>query len=455
MAVAVSTRLNKTETAFLTALRDCMTPGHRERLDRAIASGDHGLIRSYTTFPRQELLAVARSIGKTCIPARFIDSNHKALYNNGTPTPRPRRGMYRISELLDILSEVKPAAAPEEIKEIPASKPVSSVVAAASGQTISAPVSSSEDIAMALSNGEAKTFVPAAMSGYVPYGYFDDCESIIRSGMFYPVFITGLSGNGKTTMIDQVCAKLKRELFRVNITVETDEDDLLGGFRLVDGSTVWQDGPVVTAMERGGILLLDEIDLASSKIMCLQPVLEGKGVFLKKVGRFVKPAAGFTVFATANTKGKGSDDGRFVGTNVMNEAFLDRFPICIEQDYPPAVMEKKILYKKMAALGMDKGYNYFADNLVKWATTIRKSYAESTVDEIITTRRLLNIIEGFAIFSKKRRAIELGLARFDQNTKTVMMELYKKIDADLDNNEIPGAAEASFAKEVEASASTF
>jgi MoxR-like ATPase len=401
-------------------------------------------------YPRSILLEAANSTGRKYIPASIIqDANRK----NTT-----YRGVFHLPEVAVALNGYPYAGSVTKPAVADAPAPVSSVVAARTAQAVAAVAGAStsdEELAMALSNGEAKSLVPGAMSGYVPYGYFDDVEAIIRSGMFYPVFITGLSGNGKTTMIDQVCAKLARELFRVNITVETDEDDLLGGFRLVDGSTVWQDGPVVAAMERGGILLLDEIDLASSKIMCLQPVLEGKGVFLKKVGRFVKPAAGFTVFATANTKGKGSDDGRFVGTNVMNEAFLDRFPICIEQDYPPAVMEKKILYKKMESLGIDKGYRPFADNLVKWASVIRKSFAESTVDEIITTRRLLNIIEGFAIFSKKRRAIELGLARFDQNTKTNFLQLYTKVDANIDDNTIPGSADKDFGKAVDAAASTF
>lgn len=431
---------------FCLALIQVLKDKHLQEIDPS-GYGDY-------MYPRSILLAAANATGRKYIPASIIqDSNRKSSRY---------RGVFHLPEVAHAAAgaAVAQRAVPAPTKAIVADAPapVSSVVAERSAQALVAAAGAStsdEDLAMALSNGESKSLVPATMTGYVPYGYFDDVEAIIRSGMFYPVFITGLSGNGKTTMIDQVCAKLARELFRVNITVETDEDDLLGGFRLVDGSTVWQDGPVVAAMERGGILLLDEIDLASSKIMCLQPVLEGKGVFLKKVGRFVKPADGFTVFATANTKGKGSDDGRFVGTNVMNEAFLDRFPICIEQDYPPAIMERKILYKKMDSLGIDKGYRPFADNLVKWASVIRKSFAESTVDEIITTRRLLNIIEGFAIFSKKRRAIELGLARFDENTKTNFLQLYTKVDANIDDNTVPVKADKAFGKEVDAAASTF
>ena len=241
--------------------------------------------------------------------------------------------------------------------------------------------------------------------------------------------MTGLSGNGKTTMIEQVAAKLKRELFRVNITIETDEDDLLGGFRLIDGNTVWQDGPVVQAMKSGGILLLDECDLASTKAMCLQPVLEGKGVFLKKINQWVTPAPGFTVFATANTKGKGDGDGRFVGTNVLNEAFLDRFSATLEQEYPSRAQEMKMLKKRLDAHGIDDAE--FVENLCKWAEIVRKSYYEDAVDEIITTRRLINVCESFAIFGDKTKAIDMSLARFDRDTKEAFLSLYSKIDGEV------------------------
>jgi len=226
-------------------------------------------------------------------------------------------------------------------------------------------------------------------------------------------------------MVEQVCAKLKRECYRVNITRQTDEDDLLGGFRLINGNTVWQDGPVVSAMKAGGVLLLDEVDLASANIMCLQPVLEGKGVFLKKIGQWVTPAAGFTVFATANTKGKGSDDGRFVGTSIMNEAFLDRFPITMEQPYATRSTERKILTKA----GCDDAD--FADNLTKWAEIIRKTFYEGGIDEVVSTRRLVNIVEAFGIFGDKRQALNLCMSRFDDLTQKSLTDLYEKVDADI------------------------
>ena len=264
---------------------------------------------------------------------------------------------------------------------------------------------------------------------YVPFGNYNDVYSIIKSGRYYPAFITGLSGNGKTFMVEQACAKAKREFFRVNITVETDEDDLLGHYALIDGNTVWQDGPVVKAMERGAILLLDEIDLASSKIMCLQPVLEGKGVYLKKVNRFVSPSTGFNVLATANTKGKGSEDGRFIGTNILNEAFLERFPITIEQEYPSVSIEKKILDKVFASLDIDAGD--FAEKLVTWADIIRKTFYEGGIDEIIATRRLVHIVNAYAIFGDRKKSIEMCINRFDEDTKTSFLDLYSKCDSEV------------------------
>ena len=279
---------------------------------------------------------------------------------------------------------------------------------------------------MGLTGGERESLVPTKMADFVPWGHFKTIESIISSRLFAPVFVTGMSGNGKTTMIEQVCAKAKRECFRVNITQETDEDDLIGGFRLIEGETVFSAGPVVEAMRNGAVLLLDEIDLGSSKIMCLQPVLEGKGVFIKKTGEWVTPAKGFTVVATANTKGKGDNDGRFVGTNVMNEAFLDRFDWTLEQDYASKTVEKKILIKKMEKFGhVDKD---FADYLVKWAEITRKAFLEGAVDEIITTRRLENICKAFSIFKDRKQSVDLALARFDADTQTAFLSLYEKVD---------------------------
>ena len=273
-----------------------------------------------------------------------------------------------------------------------------------------------------------QNLIPAKDDTFVKFGNFNDIKKIIQSRIFYPTFITGLSGNGKTFSVEQACAQLKRELIRVNITIETDEDDLIGGFRLVNGETAWHNGPVVEALERGAILLLDEIDLASNKILCLQSILEGKGVFLKKIGRFVKPAAGFNVIATANTKGKGSDDGRFIGTNVLNEAFLERFPVTFEQSYPAPATEQKILEGIALDLGVED--RDFCKRLVDWADIIRKTFYDGGIEEIISTRRLVHIIRAYSIFGNKAKAIDVCTARFDDETKQSFLELYDKVDVD-------------------------
>ena len=262
---------------------------------------------------------------------------------------------------------------------------------------------------------------------FVSFGSYPDIKSIIKSGKFYPVFITGLSGNGKTMGVTQACAENKKELIRVNVTIETDEDDLLGGYRLKDGQTVWQNGPVIEAMERGAILLLDEIDLASNKIMCLQPILEGSGVYVKKINKFVKPKDGFNVIATANTKGQGSEDGKFIGTNILNEAFLERFPVTFEQKYPTMSVEKKILTNTLKAAG--KTDDKFIDKLVTWADVIRRTFFDGGVDEIISTRRLVHITQAYAIFNDKVKAIQLCTNRFDEDTKNSFVELYTKVDS--------------------------
>ena len=271
-----------------------------------------------------------------------------------------------------------------------------------------------------------ESYIPEKDGSYVPFGNFSNLRKVITSNQFYPIFITGLSGNGKTLSVEQACAAAKRELIRVNITIETDEDDLIGGFRLVNGDTVWHNGPVIEALERGAVLLLDEIDLASNKILCLQSILEGKGVFLKKIGKYVKPANGFNVIATANTKGKGSDDGRFVGTNILNEAFLERFPVTFEQDYPTATVETKILMN----VGCDPE---FADNLIKWAGVIRKTFFDGGVDEVITTRRLVHIVQSYTIFGDRLTAITNCVNRFDEDTKQSFLDLYTKVDAGEDS----------------------
>ena len=276
--------------------------------------------------------------------------------------------------------------------------------------------------------------VPKKDPVFVAFGNYPDVKSIIKSKMFYPVFITGLSGNGKTMGVTQACAENKRELIRVNITIETDEDDLLGGYRLKDGQTVWQNGPVIEAMERGAVLLLDEIDLASNKIMCLQPILEGSGVFVKKINKFVQPKPGFQVVATANTKGQGSEDGKFIGTNILNEAFLERFPITFEQKYPSQKIEQRIINNVLADKGLED--TEFAEKLTVWADVIRKTYFDGGVDEIISTRRLVHIAQAFSIFKNKLKAVELCVNRFDNDTKTSFLDLYTKVDSGVSMEDI-------------------
>jgi hypothetical protein len=282
-----------------------------------------------------------------------------------------------------------------------------------------------------------QNLIPEKDDTFVRFGNFGDIKKIIQSRLFYPTFITGLSGNGKTFSVEQACAQTGRDLIRVNITIETDEDDLIGGFRLINGETVWHNGPVIEALQRGAVLLLDEIDLASNKILCLQSVLEGKGVFLKKIGKFVNPAAGFQIFATANTKGKGSDDGRFIGTNVLNEAFLERFPVTFEQEYPTPATEQKILEGIALDLGVEE--RDFCKRLVDWADIIRKTFYDGGIEEIISTRRLTHIIRAYSIFADKAKAIQVCVNRFDDETKQAFLELYDKVDADfqmpVDNQE--------------------
>ena len=339
------------------------------------------------------------------------------------PTYKVGRGLFVVPSVND--TQIKPAAATATpVVEAPA--PL-----ALGRETIVAPV---VEMTKGL-NGHGQTHVPEKDELFVPFGSFPDMVSILKSDMFSPVFVTGLSGNGKTLMIDQACAKAGRALYRVNITIETDEDDLLGGFRLVDGETVWFDGPVVEAMRTGSVLLLDEVDLASTKIMCLQPILEGKGVFLKKINEYVECQPGFNIVATANTKGKGDDTGNFVGAGVLNEAFLERFPITVEQDYPATAVEKKILGKVFDKLSISD--NEFIEKLVNWADIIRKTYMEGAIDELITTRRLVHISNAYAIFNMDRmKAITMCVNRFDDETKTAMVDLYTKVDSGVNPDDV-------------------
>ena len=341
-------------------------------------------------YSRAELNMVAETIGMKYAPAWIVQDSSR----------RMGRGVFDVPEFQGDAGVATPAAAPAAKQEVSA--------------------------IMGLTGGERMSLVPNTMSDYVPWGHYKNIATILASGQFAPVFVTGLSGNGKTTMIEQACAKSKRDCYRVNITQETDEDDLIGGFRLLKGETAFVYGPVVEAMKCGGVLLLDEIDLGSSKIMCLQPVLEGKGVFIKKTGEWITPAKGFTVVATANTKGKGDTDGRFVGTNVMNEAFLDRFDWTMEQEYATRKTETKILIKKMEKFGnVDRD---FADYLTRWAEITRKAYSEGAIDEIITTRRLENICKAFSIFEDRSTSVDLALARFDVDTQQAFRNLYEKVD---------------------------
>ena len=363
------------------------------------------LVDAGVTSPvsRQDLVDACEASGAYACPPSWLtqDSSRKA-----------GRGLYDVPELAELTSNAAPAP-------VSAASPAPAPVAVEQSVEVA-------NMTMGMTGGERATLVPNRFSGYVAWGHFSDVEKIVRSRQFYPIFVTGLSGNGKTLMVEQVCAKLKRENYRVNITRQTDEDDLLGGFRLINGNTVWVDGPVVSAMKNGGVLLLDEIDLGSANMMCLQPVLEGKGVFLKKIGQWVTPAEGFQIFATANTKGKGSEDGRFVGTGIMNEAMLDRFPVTLEQPYPTRATERKILAKA----GCDD--TEFADHLTKWAEIIRKSFYEGAVDEIVSTRRLVDIVNAWQIFDSKEKALSMCLARFDDDTREGFLSLYGKVDAEAD-----------------------
>ena len=350
------------------------------------------------------------------------------------PTYKVGRGLWSIP----VDGEIKVSEVKVKEKKTPKPKPVAEPAV-------------STAIEMAKGSSVEISAVPAKDPLFVPFGNFSDVEAIVKSNMFYPVFVTGLSGNGKTFMIEQACAKAKRELFRVNVTIETDEDDLLGGFRLVNGETVWFDGPVVEAMRKGAVLLLDEVDLASTKIMCLQPVLEGKGVFLKKINEWVECAEGFNIVATANTKGKGDETGNFIGAGVLNEAFLERFPITVEQEYPATAVEKKILNKVFDKLNVSD--SEFVDKLVNWADIIRKTYVEGAIDELITTRRLVHISNAYAIFNMDRmKAIQMCVNRFDGETMTAMVDLYTKVDAEAVNTQtnteietkVEGAEECPF-----------
>lgn len=295
------------------------------------------------------------------------------------------------------------------------------------------PVQDAKVVTQAKLNVEVDNLIPVVDSTYVAFGFHTDLNKIIRSGMFYPTFISGLSGNGKTTMVEQVCAKAKREAIRVNISVETDEDDLIGGNTLVDGNVVYREGPVLTAMKRGAVLILDELDRGSNKLMCLQAILEGKPYFNKKTGEVITPASGFNIIATANTKGRGSDDGKFISAQILDEAFLERFAVTIEQQYPTESQEKKIVLGKMGKVG--KVDEDFAEKLVRWADVIRKTFNEGAIDDLISTRRLEHIVNAYAMFDNRVKSIELCVNRFDEDTRQAFLDLYTKVDSGVELNQ--------------------
>ena len=291
---------------------------------------------------------------------------------------------------------------------------------------------------------ELENLVPSQYDNYVPFGNFEDVLSIVKSKQFFPVFITGQSGNGKTMSIEQACAKAKRKFVCVSMTPDSDESDLLGNYVLINGQMEWRDGPVTVAARQGAVLCIDEIDYGAQNLSCLQRVLEGKPFLLKKKNELVTPAPGFTVFATANTKGKGSEDGRYMFTNVLNEAFLERFPNTMEQEWPPARIEEKIIVKELASVGqIGSTDEVFAKNLVTWANTIRNTFADGGCDEVISTRRLVHIVKTFGIYGDKKKAIEYCLNRFDADTKITFLDLYTKIDAGIDPNAAPAASDES------------
>lgn len=272
---------------------------------------------------------------------------------------------------------------------------------------------------------ESDSAVPVKYPDYVPFGFYKDLMGIVKSKMFYPVFITGLSGNGKTLMVEQVCAELNRECIRVNISIETDETDLLGGPTLINGNVVNRDGPVLQAMKRGAVLLIDEVDRGSNKLMCLQGILEGKPYYNKKTGEVVTPTNGFTVIATANTKGRGSEEGRYL-SQILDDAFLERFPITVEQEYPDVKTEKKILTPLIED-------SQFVDNLAQWADVVRQAFEQGATDEIISTRRLVHIAKAYGIFKDRMKAIELCVNRFEEETKTAFLDLYSKVDSTVES----------------------
>ena len=345
-----------------------------------------------TEFSRADVLQVASSVGVD--PSRFLDN----------PVNKVARNVYTIGGNTAPMTSSAPIAAPVTATQVMLSQPKLKI--------------------------EVSNLVPNRDKTYVPFGFYKDLSTIIASKAFYPTFITGMSGNGKTTMVEQVCAALKRECIRVNISIETDEDDLIGGNTLIEGNVVYREGPVTIGMKRGSVVILDESDRGSNKLMCLQGILEGKPYFNKKTGEVIYPQPGFNIIATANTKGQGSDDGKYMAAQILDDAFLERFAITVEQEYPSPKIEKRIILKKMERV--EKIDEDFADKLVQWAEIIRKTFKEGAVDELISTRRLEHIVNAFAMFGDRMKAINLCISRFNEETKTAFLDLYTKVDAGVD-----------------------
>jgi midasin (ATPase involved in ribosome maturation) len=368
---------------------------------------------------RQKFLAALSKFGSTTVTKEDITNicnsigiSHPYWFTNDESN-RVKRGVYKVpSAQLDTMPAL-------QAQVIPMAKPVEK---------------SNHRISNVTTDLDETNLVPTAYKNYVPFGNFDDVLSIVQSMRFFPVFISGHSGNGKTMSIEQACAKAKRKFVCVSMTPETDESDLLGNYVLIDGNMEWRDGPVTTAARQGAVLCIDEIDYGAQNLSSLQRVLEGKPFMLKKKGELISPAPGFTVFATANTKGKGSDDGRYMFTNVLNEAFLERFRTTMEQEFPPVKTETKIVQKELASVGREDVD--FAEKLVTWADVIRKTFADGGCDEVISTRRLVHIVETYGIFGDKMKAITLCLNRFDDDTKASFVDLYTKVDAGASADEI-------------------
>ena len=362
-----------------------------------------------------------------CDQNGFSQSEWKSIYNNVLRKIKTGKGVYTFP--VDHVFETKPKKVSDEVVKKEKKEVLNKDWEVLNTDADNGELPKVNDAVSMTLTKPINTFslIPKKDPQYVSWGHFKDIKLILESKVFYPIFVTGLSGNGKTSMVREVCAKLKRDMIRINITVETDEDDLLGGFRLVNGETVWQDGPLVVAMKTGAVALIDEVDLASHKIMCLQPVMEGQPIYLKKVNQLITPAPGFNIVATANTKGKGSTDGRFMGTNILNEAFLDRFSATFYQEYPSVAHETKILKKQFSLYDIID--NDFVDKLVKWADVIRKSFKEGAVEDIVTTRRLIDITKSFSIFNDKMKSITMCLERFDDETRDSFADLYTKIDS--------------------------